>query len=203
MQAALVRPPLGLRSGVGRAAGFTPWTWIGILGVLAGGLAATVASLAPARRAAVATEAEPGLQIQAAPSRPAEVEPRTEVETTARASRPESAPGATRIAKPRAAAGTPTGGNLHEEMLLIENARVALLERDPARALGELRQYEKRFPSGAFLPEATVLRIEALDQDGQHMQAVALGRRFLSANADSPLADRVERITGADAPPRR
>jgi hypothetical protein len=40
------------------------------------------------------------------------------------------------------------------------------------------------------------LRIEALDHLGRTAQARTLAERFIAAHPDSPLADRVARVTG-------
>ena len=45
----------------------------------------------------------------------------------------------------------------------------------------------------------TALRIEALDHLGRVTQARALAQRFIAVHGDSPLADRVARITGLAA----
>jgi hypothetical protein len=53
-----------------------------------------------------------------------------------------------------------------------------------------------KFPGGALDQEATVLRIEALDQKGDHAQAAAMARAFLARNPASAHAKRLERIAG-------
>ena len=45
----------------------------------------------------------------------------------------------------------------------------------------------------------TALRIEALDHLGRAAQARTLAQQFIAAHPDSPLADRVARVTGTAA----
>jgi hypothetical protein len=111
--------------------------------------------------------------------------------------RTDSKPRVSRNAMPAEAPSA--SDELHEETLLMLRARSELLDHNLSRVFASLREYAARFPHGALAPEATVLRVQALDLDGQHAQAVTLGRRFLVAHSDSPLADRVERIVGGPA----
>jgi hypothetical protein len=83
--------------------------------------------------------------------------------------------------------------NLRDEIRLLDRARAALRMRAPSEALDSLRQYFDGHPRGTLEPEATVLRIEALLQSGQRVQAAAAAREFLTRHPDGPLADRVRR----------
>ena len=83
--------------------------------------------------------------------------------------------------------------NLRDEIRLLDRARAAMRMRAPQQALEELRQYFDGHPLGTLEPEATVLRIEALQQSGQRAQAAAASREFLARHPDGPLADRVRR----------
>jgi len=87
--------------------------------------------------------------------------------------------------------------DLHEEIGFLDTARAALAAGAPDKALSVLGQYSRRSPHGTFAPEAIALRIEALSDAGDGEQARTLARRFLKAHPDSPLAERVERLTGA------
>jgi hypothetical protein len=89
------------------------------------------------------------------------------------------------------------GGELREEIALLDQAREALKNESPQRALALLDRYTRRFVHGTFAPEAEALRIEALVRDGQSDRARTLGRRFLAQHPASPLADRVERTLAA------
>jgi TolA-binding protein len=131
--------------------------------------------------------------------------PAERVEATAN-----SAPASAVTARPAAAASSTPGltprstaadakHELREEIALIDAARAAVQSRSSVQALALLRRYETSYPRGAFSPEATVLRIEALAQSGQRAQAAALAQRFLSQYPDTPLAARVTRAVGSSA----
>jgi len=92
-----------------------------------------------------------------------------------------------------AASAEPSRSDLHDEIALVDEARTALREQSPRRALLLLRRYATAYPDGTFGPEAEALRVEALDQNGQHRLAQALARDFVSRHPESPLADRVGR----------
>jgi hypothetical protein len=84
-------------------------------------------------------------------------------------------------------------GDLHAEIALVDEARTALREQSPKRALAVLRRYATAYPGGTFGPEVEALKIEALDQSGEHRLASSLARTFVSQHPDSPLAERVAR----------
>jgi hypothetical protein len=88
------------------------------------------------------------------------------------------------------------GGDLREEIALLDRARSALRSGNGGAALVELAQYTRRFPRGEFSQEVTALRIEALSQSGQAGAARALGKKFLAAHPESPHAERIERLLG-------
>jgi hypothetical protein len=83
---------------------------------------------------------------------------------------------------------------LKEEIRILDRVRAAMVAGQPRRGLAELERYGRRFPRGAFRPEAMVLRIEALDAAGESQNAKALGRYFLAHHPESPLSDRVAAI---------
>jgi outer membrane protein assembly factor BamD (BamD/ComL family) len=84
--------------------------------------------------------------------------------------------------------------DLREQIALLDNARSALAKGTGERTLDVLRQYQSKFPNGAFRPEATVLRIEALSQLGRHSEARTLADRFIAEHRGTPIADRVARV---------
>lgn len=104
------------------------------------------------------------------------------------------------IAKPmngaRAASGTRKLPDLREEIALMDQARSALRNGAPSRAIVVLEQYRGRFPHGSFGQEATVLRIEALAASGNQAKAVSEANGFLSRNPNSPHTERLRRIIG-------
>ncbi|HLK91643.1 MAG TPA: hypothetical protein VKZ18_17255 [Polyangia bacterium] len=97
----------------------------------------------------------------------------------------------------RAPAATPA--DLRAEIALVDAARSAVAGGASERALALLGRYDTTYPRGTFRPEAAALRIEALAHLGRTAQARALAQKFIAAHADSPLADRVARVTGLPA----
>jgi hypothetical protein len=109
---------------------------------------------------------------------------------------PASAPSATRHERRRAhplALAEAERGDLRAEIALVDEARTAVREQSPKRALALLHRYAAAYPDGTFGPEVEALKIEALDQSGEHRLASSLARTFVSEHPDSPLAERVAR----------
>lgn len=76
--------------------------------------------------------------------------------------------------------------SLADEMRLLDQARQALkVRKDPLEALRLLNVYESKYPSGALRPEATVLRVSALEQSGAEARAQELKSEFLKAHPES------------------
>jgi hypothetical protein len=84
-------------------------------------------------------------------------------------------------------------GNLRDEIALVDEARTALREQAPQRALAVLRRYAAAYPEGTFAPEAEALRVEALNDSGQHRLAQSLARDFVRRHPTHPLAERIGR----------
>ena len=103
---------------------------------------------------------------------------------------PVAAPMATRETRPLVT----SDAKLRDEIRLLDRARAALRMRAPQQALQELRHYFDGHPQGMLEPEAAVLRIEALRENGDRVQAAAASREFLARHPDGPLADRVRRL---------
>jgi hypothetical protein len=109
-----------------------------------------------------------------------------------------AAPLAARPDRPRShlavvASAASSRGDLRDEIALVDEARTALREQAPRRALALLHRYVAAYPSGTFGPEAEALRVQALDDSGQHRLAQSLAREFVSRHPGSPLAERVRR----------
>jgi hypothetical protein len=81
-----------------------------------------------------------------------------------------------------------TASSLDMEVAALDRVRSALAERDATRAIEELDAYDRAFPSPVLRDEATVLRVDALVEQGNRAGAEALARRFLLANPRSPHA---------------
>lgn len=74
---------------------------------------------------------------------------------------------------------------LADEMRLLDQVRSALKREDPREALRLLSIYENKYPSGALRPEATVLRVSALEESGADARAEELKSEFLKAHPKS------------------
>jgi hypothetical protein len=102
---------------------------------------------------------------------------------------------------PKAATALPktkkNASTLDAEMALLDGARASLRAGRPGDALRTLDGYDAQFPRGLLVPEATVVRIEALVNNGDKPGALRLGERFLRAHPDSPLAARVRTLTNS------
>jgi len=69
----------------------------------------------------------------------------------------------------------PSLGSLGAEVGLLDEARSALAGHDAARALRAIESYERTFPAGRLLTEATALRIEVFVANHQSAVAKAFG----------------------------
>jgi TolA-binding protein len=83
------------------------------------------------------------------------------------------------------------------EIAAITLVRGALDKGDARGALAALDHYQQDYPRGTLAPEATVLRIEALQLAGDRSRAKALAESFLKAHPKSPHAQRVRSLLGA------
>ena len=80
--------------------------------------------------------------------------------------------------------------NLADEVAALDKARAAAVAGDPARALRLLDSYQRQYPNGNLGPEAQLLRIEALVQNGQSTVALPIARRMLKDAPSGPHAER-------------
>jgi len=83
---------------------------------------------------------------------------------------------------------------LDAEVAALEKVRSALVQRDARRALLLLDAYDREFPSSSLADEATVLRVDALEQHGNPAAATALAHRFLAAHPASPHASHLHHV---------
>jgi hypothetical protein len=91
--------------------------------------------------------------------------------------------------------------DIAEQIALIDEARSAISSGSANRAIQLVRQYQSKYPSGSFGPEATALRIEALTKLGRTAEARRAAVRFVAEHRGTPLADRVARLTGLSREP--
>jgi hypothetical protein len=81
-----------------------------------------------------------------------------------------------------------------EELGLIDDARGALAKGDTSNALRLLQEHSTRFPSGAFVVERDVIRIDALVAAGRSDEATQSARAFLARHPGSAQAGRISKM---------
>jgi hypothetical protein len=86
--------------------------------------------------------------------------------------------------------------SLKDETALLDVARRALASGNPPGALAALDRYAREHPRGMLSEEATLLRIESLDQSGNRAAATQLARQFLASHPGSPHAKRLGTLLG-------
>ncbi len=102
------------------------------------------------------------------------------------------APASTRSAQSDLA---PTAeADLAAELAVMRQARAALREQDPLRALRLLDEHAARFASGQMLEDRQALRVQALCDAGHGDRAREAARRFAREHAGSPHVARVTTI---------
>lgn len=85
-------------------------------------------------------------------------------------------------------------GSLADEIATIDRARRALEEGDEATTRSMVDAYEAKYPEGAFVQEADVLRIEALLAQDRLNEASERARSFLQTNPESPHGPRLRQL---------
>jgi hypothetical protein len=90
---------------------------------------------------------------------------------------------------------------LGEQVASLDRAERALAAGDAAEALRLADDYDRRFPTGSLLQEATVVRVEALLKLGHRDEAARVGRTFLASHPSSPYAAKIRRrLDGGSIP---
>lgn len=138
--------------------------------------------------AAPTVEPIPELTIPRATESP--VEGNTRVGKAPSASRPREAVRES-IQEP---APTPPDHSLADETSALDRARASVEAHRFAEALRLLGEYHSRFPQGRMRPEATVLRLTALIESGQHEAARALADRLLNDDTYQTYAPRIRSL---------
>lgn len=85
---------------------------------------------------------------------------------------------------------------LQEESRQLRDARAALRQGNPARALQLLDAASRQFPRPVMGQEREALTVEALEASGAHATAAARARAFVARFPDSPHADRLRKVAG-------
>jgi len=103
------------------------------------------------------------------------------------------------VARPSSASpqGVAVPSVLAEEISQIDEARIALAEGSPTRALALLDAHHKR--GGLLVEEATALRVEALIANGESIEAARIAQAFVAEHPTSPLGHRIRTLAGLDA----
>lgn len=83
------------------------------------------------------------------------------------------------------------GDDLAEENRILGQARRALIDERPERALARLADHERRFPTGVLTEERKALRAVALCEAGRSAEGRAAARLFLREHPRAALAHRV------------
>jgi len=104
------------------------------------------------------------------------------------------------VASAQRARGTTTANELASQIALVDAARAALASGRANSALSSVREYQAKYPSGTFRPEAAAVKIEALLKLGRKAEARALAERFATSYGPGPLAERVTRLVGIPQP---
>jgi hypothetical protein len=152
------------------------------------GLRSTASHHTVSRPAVVAVKTTPAIVLGPAPVAPEQIAAPSPV--------PAARAGSIRSFAHRHPVSAATPSDLRVEIALVDAARSAVATGADDRALALLDRYDSSYRAGTFRPETTALRIEALEHLGRTAQARTLAERFIAAHADSPLADRVARVTG-------
>jgi len=90
--------------------------------------------------------------------------------------------------------------NLAGEVATLDKAQAAASAGDPTRTLRLLDSYQRQYPHGNLGPEAQLLRIEALVQNGQSAVALPIARRMLKDAPTGPHAERIRALLLAANP---
>jgi len=91
--------------------------------------------------------------------------------------------------------------SLESEVAVLDFAQRALAAGQPSVALQDLDTHRRLFPNPHLLPEATLVRIEALFALGRFAEARKLGEQLLAAQPAGALAQRVRSLLNLPAIP--
>lgn len=118
--------------------------------------------------------------------------PEEVVETTPEPSRPSKRLRRTKSEPaPQAESSPVSASTLRQEARLLSQARAALRDDQPHRALELLDRHTSMFSSGALAPERSVLRVQVLCDLGQADAARSAANSFRAAHPRSPLTSRL------------
>lgn len=98
---------------------------------------------------------------------------------------PPSAPPATSAAGASRRAHAPGSSTFAAEQALLDQARAALVQGDPQRAMGLLGRHRTRFANGLLAEEREAMRVEALVAESRYPEARAAAQAFRARNPHS------------------
>jgi len=97
---------------------------------------------------------------------------------------------------PESARSTPSDEALAKELRMLAQARSSLVAGDAPAALRILDQYSAERRGGALEPEASMLRIQALQRLGDRQGAARFARAFLAAHPERAHDESLRSIAG-------
>jgi hypothetical protein len=196
-------------AGVVKGGSLGSLAWIGVAGMLGvGSMAAAVAihgyEVSPSVRAddpaSPQATALPTSRAVPRPATTAVAQPPPAPAASVTAVEPEpSHPSTLAVAPAPASSPSATASPMTLELAMLDQARAALANGNPAGALSILDAYAARFPHASMAPEASMLRIEALVRAGDTAAARRVADAFLAHNPQSPYASRIGSLLG-DSP---
>jgi hypothetical protein len=83
------------------------------------------------------------------------------------------------------AAASTRGSQLSAERILLDEARAALAQGDPARAIARLERHRRTFPQPLLAEERDAMWVQALVKAGQYDEARARASIFRKRSPDS------------------
>jgi len=92
------------------------------------------------------------------------------------------------------------GLTVSDEVALVDKARDALRRGDPSSCLSLLEIRRRSVRGGVLIPEAAILRIDALRAIGQRERATQEAKRFYHDYPNSPLVERIRSLLDAPEP---
>jgi hypothetical protein len=81
--------------------------------------------------------------------------------------------------------GSTRGSQLSAERILLDEARAALMQGNPARALDRLDRHRRTFPHPLLAEERDAMWVQALVRDGRYDEARARASTFRRRSPDS------------------
>jgi hypothetical protein len=104
------------------------------------------------------------------------------------------APSTASASNARSRPASPIEQSLSTEIRVLESARAAIAGHNPAAAQRALDSYAQRFPQGHLRPEASVLRLTVLVEQGNRSAAQGLAAQLLANPLYRPYEQRIRSL---------